>query len=538
MSAGHSKEPFDEPLSIAGKNEKSSQKASSLDELTSTDSVTQVESSPVIDTSHDSEPPSGGPKGTKQLVLFEILASIGSIMMGMDQFVVSGASLFAQPDLHISSNQWSWITSGPLFGAIVGSIIAIPHNALFGRRMTFISSCILYDIGVFMSTFTPNYGILLAGRLIFGVGKGLEAMTLPIYLAELVPKSHRGGHLNLFQAFQMFGDFLGAVITSIFANVSGNWRFMFGSGFIAPTLQLVGMLFVPESPRWLIQRNRREAAYKAWQRIRQDDVKSRLEFEEMVEKLEEERCNERPFLSVVKEVFVNPRTRAMFIFGGLLPFASLWSGSAAVGYYMSDLFKSLGLTDKKSIYMQLPVEFINFVSVLPAFCILDRFGRRRVMLFLMPISVVSLIMIGVSTLSHNLTTRVVIFVIGFFIYYFSYNPSYGTLAWVVNGELFEAHTRNLGMAQCAFWIFANAAISTYTFSRQIKAYGVVGAFGVFVGIVFTFWLLFLFIFVDTSKLSLEDVKDRFNGGMTAVIRRNTRNMLNSVQRLLGKLSTH
>ncbi|GJD11994.1 Putative metabolite transport protein YwtG [Galdieria sulphuraria] len=383
-----------------------------------------------------------GPKSTRLLVFFEILASIGSIMMGMDQFVVSGASLYAQPDLHIDSNLWSWITSGPLFGAIAGTLIAIPHNALFGRRPTFIVSCILYDIGVFMSTFAQSYGVLLGGRLIFG---------------------------------------------------------------------------------------RVDAAQKSWKRIRQDTIKGRMEFEEMVEKVQEERCNERSFFSVVKEVVCNRRTRAMFIFGGLLPFASLWSGSAAVGYYMSDLFKSLGLTNKKSIYMQLPVEFVNFLSVLPAFYILDRFGRRRVMLTLMPISVLALIMIGLSDISHSLTTRVVIFVLGFFIYYFSYNPSFGTLAWVVNGELFESHTRNLGMASCAFWIFGNAAISTYTFSRQIDAYGTIGAFGVFAAIVFVFWLIFLFVFVDTSKLSLEDVKERFEGGMRAIIRRNTREMIASIR---------
>jgi len=506
-------------------------KESQVDEIPALNEIQEEQKTRVQTTTSQNE---AGPKSTKILLLFEILASIGSIMMGMDQFVVSGASLYAQPDLHIDSNLWSWITSGPLFGAIVGSVIAIPHNSLFGRRPTFIVSCILYDLGVFMSTFAQSYGVLLAGRLIFGVGKGLEAMTLPIYLAELVPKSHRGGHLNLFQTFQMFGDFLGAIVSSIFANVPGTWRYMFGSGFIAPTIQLIGMFFVPESPRWLVQKGRLDAAEKNWKRIRQDTLKGRMEFEEMKEKVQEERCNERSFFSVVKEVVCNKRTRAMFIFGGLLPFASLWSGSAAVGYYMSDLFKSLGLTDKKSIYMQLPVEFVNFLSVLPAFYILDKFGRRRVMLTLMPVSVMALIMIGLSDLSHSITTRVVIFVIGFFIYYFSYNPSFGTLAWVVNGELFESHTRNLGMASCAFWIFGNAAISTYTFSRQIEAYGTVGTFGVFAAIVFVFWVIFLFVFVDTSKLSLEDVKERFEGGMSAIVRRNTREMKRQVQRICGK----
>eukprot|EP00871_Galdieria_phlegrea_P000186 jgi/Galph1/1168/GphlegSOOS_G5745.1 len=458
---------------------------------------------------------------TFTLKFFLFVACIGSSMFGMDQALLSSVELFAVPDLNLTSHQWSWISSAATLGAAGGAVIAIPCNAFVGRKIVLLISSALYIVGVIMATASENFGLFFAGRLIMGIGMGTEAMTIPIYISEVVPKSHRGAHLNIFNSLYNVGVFIGDIVDSIFVNVHpGSWRYMVGAGFIGPAIQFICVFFFPESPRILLKWGRHEAAQKSWRRFRRPTPISNSEYEEMAELLDIELKEKRTATGILKEIFLNPRIRATFILGALVSFAQQWNGATALGYYEPSIFTDLGLTRIQAVYTTLPIGFWMLLWTLPPYFLFDRFGRRPVMLATFPIFIIGLIISGTSILSHSKNGKAAGFFIGLALYYIGYEQGISPLAWALNGEIYELHVRNFGMSWGAFTLLGSAFASTYTFSRQKAAMTLPGTFGLYAGVSVMFWILIFLAMPETGGCTLEMIKNRFQGGVSEIARKN------------------
>eukprot|EP00871_Galdieria_phlegrea_P000653 jgi/Galph1/1589/GphlegSOOS_G253.1 len=382
---------------------------------------------------------------TRFLKVFAVIAGWGSTFFGVDTSVIGGAALYVQPDLSISPLQWSWITSVPLLAACFGLGTSIPLCYHIGRKYVVLLAAVLYLVGAIMSAAADSMVVLLVGRIILGLGMGLEAMVIPIYLAELVPKQHRGGHLNIFNSLQTFGGFIAAIIDGIFQNVSGGWRYMLGSGVIGPALQLVFALFIPESPRWYIQKGRIADAERSWKRIRKDMPKTRKEFLELKEHVEMELQESKGSMQVVREIFTVPRIRATFAIGALISLAQQWNGATAIAYYLPTLISEMGVSVKNSVYADIPIYFFNSICTLPSFFLFDRYGRRPVLLVTMPILIIGLIISGCSLQASTVAGRSGGFFVGLALFYIGYQIGVSPLAWALNGEIYELHVRNWGM---------------------------------------------------------------------------------------------
>ncbi|GJD12479.1 Sugar transporter ERD6-like 18 [Galdieria sulphuraria] len=186
---------------------------------------------------------------TMKFLLFFV--AFGSIMMGMDQGILATIEVFAMPDLNLNDNQWSYIASAFSLATAVGTVFAIPIGEYLGRKRALqISAAICFGDSV-MQTAAKNFSVLLGGRYLLGIGMGLEAMNIPIYVAECAPAHGRGGHLSIFNWFQMAGSPTAYVVASIFIQVKPiwKWRFMAGAEFLAGLIQFCGLLILPESPR-------------------------------------------------------------------------------------------------------------------------------------------------------------------------------------------------------------------------------------------------------------------------------------------------
>eukprot|EP00871_Galdieria_phlegrea_P000794 jgi/Galph1/1715/GphlegSOOS_G365.1 len=458
---------------------------------------------------------------TFTLKFFLFVACIGSSMFGMDQALLSSVELFAVPDLNLTSNQWSWISSAATLGATGGSVIAIPFNALVGRKIVLLISSALYIVGIIMATAAENFDLFFAGRLIMGIGMGTESMTIPIYISEVVPKTHRGAHLNIFNSLYNVGVFVGDIVDAIFLHVHpGSWRYMVGAGFVGPAIQFTCVFFFPESPRMLLKWGKPEAAQKSWRRFRRPTPISETEFKEMSEQLNIDLKEKRTALGILKDIFLNPGIRATFILGVLVSFAQQWNGATALGYYEPSLFTQLGLTRIQAVYVTLPIGFWMLLWTLPPYFLFDRFGRRPVMLATFPIFILGLIISGTSILSHSKKGRAAGFFIGLALYYIGYEQGISPLAWALNGEIYELHVRNYGMSWGAFTLLGSAFVSTKTFSRQKTAMTLPGTFGLYAGLSTLFWISIFFVMPETGGCTLERIKEKFEGGVTEIARRN------------------
>jgi len=167
-------------------------------------------------------------------------ASMGGLLSGLDQSVISGANLFLPVDLHLSTRQNSLVNAGMPLGAVGGALILSPANEYLGRKMSIIVACVLYTIGAALEAGAINFGMMVAARLILGLGVGLEGGTVPIYVAETVERKLRGNLVSFYQFNIALGEVIGYAVGAMFAHVHAGWRYMLGSSVIFSILMGIG----------------------------------------------------------------------------------------------------------------------------------------------------------------------------------------------------------------------------------------------------------------------------------------------------------
>lgn len=280
--------------------------------------------------------------------LLVAFASMGGLLSGLDQSLISGANLYLPDDLGIDQRQNSLVNAGMPLGAVGGALILSPTNEYFGRKWAILISIMLYTVGAALEAGSINFGMIVAARVILGLGVGLEGGTVPVYVAETVQRRIRGNLVSLYQFNIALGEVLGYAVAAIFLKVPGNWRYILGSSLLFSTIMFFGyvfffslasgsffsrfndffqcltglrMLFLPESPRFLMHKNRPLDAYKVWKRIRGiEDAESREEFYIMTSSVRQEDA-------VVSEGAVNTRFPWMdfftYVHSPLIPRCSL-----------------------------------------------------------------------------------------------------------------------------------------------------------------------------------------------------------------------
>lgn len=262
--------------------------------------------------------------------LLVAFASMGGLLSGLDQSLISGANLYLPGDLHLSTQQNSLVNSGMPLGAVGGAILLSPCNEYLGRRMSIIVACILYTIGAALEAGSVNYGMIISARVILGIGVGLEGGTVPVYVAETVERRLRGNMVSLYQFNIALGEVLGYAVAAIFLGVKGNWRYILGSSLVFSTIMLIGMLFMPESPRFLMHKGKPVEAFRVWQRIRGlETLDSREEFFVMKVSTEEEeatvaagRTSKYPWMDFVRV----PRARRAIVYANIMIFLGQFTG--------------------------------------------------------------------------------------------------------------------------------------------------------------------------------------------------------------------
>jgi MFS family permease len=180
-------------------------------------------------------------KNPKHFTWFLVgFASMGGLLSGLDQSLISGANLYLPKDLGLSSKQNSLVNSGMPLGAVAGSILISPCNEFFGRRWAIIIALLLYTIGAGLCAGAINFRMLIVARLILGAGVGLEGGTVPVYVAETVERRIRGNLVSLYQLMIALGEVLGYAVGAIFLGLPGNWRYILGSSVVFSTTMFIG----------------------------------------------------------------------------------------------------------------------------------------------------------------------------------------------------------------------------------------------------------------------------------------------------------
>lgn len=392
----------------------------------------------------------------RSVYLPAMICAIGALLFGYDTGVISGALLYLKGPLGIADNEFlqGLVTSGILVGAMVGALTSGSLAARLGRRMmTLIAACV-FAVGSLWAAFSPDVANLVLARFVIGIGVGLASVIVPMYISEISPTRIRGTLTSLNQLLITTGILLAYIVDYALAPWEA-WRWMLGLAVIPAVALFVGMLFMPETPRWLASRNRTDEARVVLERTRPP--------EEVTEAFEEIRAAQRQSGEQLgwRDLTAKWIRPALFIGIGLAVLQQ-FVGINTIIYYAPTTLTQLGMGDGASIAAQVGIGTVMLLFTLIAVRYTDRIGRKRLLLAGSIGMSASLGVLGILTLIVGASgqTVAVITIVCLATYIASFGATWGPVVWVMLPELYPLRIRGPaeGLATWSNWA-ANFVVS-------------------------------------------------------------------------------
>ena len=442
-------------------------------------------------------------RAARNVVLTAGIAGLGGLLFGYDTGVIAGALLFIKPDFHLDSFEAGLVVSAVPIGAVAGAAIAGPLSDGKGRRGTILLSAIIFALGALGSAAAPGTAVLVIARLVVGLAIGVASATAPVYISEVAPPDKRGFLVTFFQLAVTVGIVV-AYLVGLAFNASEGWRWMLGLGAVPAVILGIGMMEMPQSPRWLVMAGKDYVARVTLSKIREDDPAAiDKELAEIKESLDVKAGGWRDLL--------HPVVRAALFVGVGLAVLQQITGINTVIYYAPTIVQYTGVNSSSSaILAAVGVGIVNVGMTVVALRLLDRAGRRTLLLGGVSAMVISLLALGAAFLGGGGSTGASIVAIGsLMLYVAAFAISLGPIFWLMNAEIYPLNVRSkaASVGTMANWTF-NAIVSL-TFLVLIDALGRTGAFWLYAGIgVLTLWFCWRFV-PETKGKRLEDIVEIF-----------------------------
>eukprot|EP00048_Salpingoeca_helianthica_P008950 m.128582 g.128582 ORF g.128582 m.128582 type:complete len:542 (+) comp14733_c0_seq4:122-1747(+) len=330
----------------------------------------------------------------RTVMVLTAFAAIGGFLFGYDTGVISGAMLLLKDRFSLSATQQELVVSLTVAGAIVGAAAGGRLTDQFGRRPIIIVAAVIFTAGAALLAIATAWIELLVGRAILGVAIGLASMTVPVYLAETAPAESRGRILVINNLFITGGQCVAGLVDGAFSDVTDGWRYMLGLAAAPAIMQLIGFLFLPESPRWLVEHGRYEQARAALRYVRHESV-----VEPELAQIQKSFAGQEQSSFRWSDLQRLPHLRRALVVGiGLQAFQQL-CGINTVMYYSATILKQAGIASTSSaIWLSAMVASCNFAFTLVGLALVERMGRRSLLLISATGVLFSLCLLGTSFL--------------------------------------------------------------------------------------------------------------------------------------------
>jgi SP family sugar:H+ symporter-like MFS transporter len=441
--------------------------------------------------------------------------ALGGLLFGYDTGVISGAILFITEDFGLSPFMQGAVVAALLLGAMVGAGFAGPMSDRLGRRRLIILAAVTFTVGALGAAAAPSAGALVAARFVIGLAVGSAALVVPLYLSEIAPTQIRGAISSLNQMMIVIGILAAFIVNAILAS-SGDWRLMLGLAAIPSLILLVGMFSMPETPRFLVKQGEHGEAREVLEEVTSDDGPRDETPERKIEEIREveEEESVEGLRGLLQERWVRP---ALIVAIGLAVFQQ-FIGINTIIYYAPTTLTSVGFAPDSAIYLNLLIGTLNVLMTIVAIRIIDRVGRKPMLLFGLVGMVTSLTVLGLASEllakpdSSTDPAAIITFIClaGFIV---SFAATWGPVVWVMLPEVLPLSVRGtaMGVAVCLHW-FANFLVSQ-SFPIMLDAWG---SGPVFLGYAVIGVLAFLFV-----KAMVPETKGRSLEEIEAVLQRKT-----------------
>jgi sugar porter (SP) family MFS transporter len=434
----------------------------------------------------------------KKVFFWSIVVALGGFLFGFDTAVISGAEKSIQALWNLNVFEHGLTVAIALIGTVLGALLGGIPSDKYGRKTTLFGIAVLYLLSSLGTALAPDWYTFLIFRFLGGIGVGVSSVTAPMYISEIAPAKSRGKLVALFQFNIVFGILIAYLSNYVFAGIGEHdWRWMLGVQALPSFIYLVAILFVPESPRWLIIKRGNLADAAKTLKIANPEADIQQLVAAIAHSAQDEQ-GRKVKTTLFSKKYSTPITLAI-----LFAFFNQASGINAIIYYAPRIFEMAGLGKDSALLSSAGIGLINFLFTLLAINFIDRFGRRTLMLIGSAGLILTLSLVAKAFYFQEFDSFSVPIYLFVYIAFFAF--SQGAVLWVFISEIFPNQVRASGQALGSFTHWVMAALIAFTFPFIAQTLGGGNTF-----LVFSFMMVLQLLFVwrlmpETKGSSLETI---------------------------------
>ncbi len=431
-----------------------------------------------------------------QLLIFSTAAALGGLLFGFDTGVISGAIHFIKIEFNLNAYQEGFAVSNLMIACVIGALLAGPIADWTGRKKVLILCAVLFTVSAILSALPRSFTELVIARFIGGMGVGMASVVSPMYIAEISPAKIRGRLVALNQLAIVVGILLSYLSNWLLVDTGiNNWRYMLVAEILPAITFLVGLFFIPESPRWLTKEGLEKEALDVLNVVA-GAANADHELQEVKKSLAEKRTS-------LKEL-LHPSLRRVLIVGILFSLFAHITGIDTIIYYGPIIFLESGFKTDSALLASVMIGITNLIFTFVGMAMVDKAGRRFLLLVGIAGMGISMTLVGLCMQSDMISAKWTLLWI--MTYIASFAMSIGVVIWVYLSEIYPTRVRGQALSVATMVLWLGNVILTQLFPVMMERFGG-GTF-----YIFSFICLLAFIFTwtmvkETKGVSLEEIEE-------------------------------
>jgi MFS transporter, SP family, galactose:H+ symporter len=452
------------------------------------------------------------PNAKKIVITACIFAGLGGLLFGLDQGFINGSLVYIRSDMHLTLSQGESFASIMLVGCIVGALCSGWISRGIGRKKTLVLAALFFSVFTLFGALTHDVNILFVTRFCLGLAVGCASFVVPLYLSEIAPTRMRGAFITMYQLMIAIGISLIFLSNSIISHYLQNWRLMLGVIVIPSIVMLIGVIFIPKSPRWLMLKGKEQAAKKVLESTRETDEEVETVLKDIKESIAPDSEKKESGWTMLRKPYF---LKVLFL-GIFIMVLTQFSGINAIIYYSGEIFKSAGFNSPATATVIMGL--INVVVTIVAIKYIDKIGRKPIIYFGLVLMTIMLVAIGI--LFHIQDSGIILssfarlsLVACCLIFVASFAVSMGPIPWVICAEIFPLEGRDFGITITTAALWLSAAIVVRFSMSIMHHFGNSTMFFIFALCCVINFVIVLFWVPETKGISLEELELNLKKGV-------------------------
>ena len=440
----------------------------------------------------------------RSVYLAAATSALGGMLFGYDIGVISGAILFIKKDFSLSAGMEEIVVSSVLVGSLIGAVAGGMLADRLGRRKLLIITAAVFGLGAIGAALAPNTAWLISARVVAGIAIGIASFVAPLYISEIAPVDIRGKLVSINQVALTGGIVISYLIDYAFAG-SQAWRWMFAMAVVPAAAFGIGLMFIPDSPRWLAGRGHADRAQVVLKKIR-PPAQIEAELSDIQKSVAQQKGNWSELLS--------PLLRSAMVVGVGLAIAQQLTGINTVIYYAPTIFKFAGFSSASvAILASVGVGVVNLALTVVAMQMIGRVGRRPLLLVSLAGMTLGLLVLGLAFSLPQLSGSLGwIAVASLMVYVGSFAVGLGPVFWLILSEIYPLRIRGRAMSVGTVTNWGGNLIVAVSFLTLTRVMGKAGTFWLYAGVSIAAWLFAFFLVPETKGKTLEEIEAYMRSG--------------------------